>query len=66
MNAPQMAPAQTEFNTMEVVGVYRLVDKVHWQLYTARKEILRRMGVVRSTAPSKARRTPRMGGKYLT
>lgn len=40
------APAQTEFNTMEVVGVYRLVDKVHWQLYTARKKLLRRMGVV--------------------
>ena len=38
------APAQTEFNTMEIVGVYRLVDKVHWQLYTARKEILQRMG----------------------
>ena len=40
------APAQTEFNTMEIVGVYRLVDKVHYKLYTARKEILRRMGVV--------------------
>ena len=40
------APAQTEFNTMEIVGVYRLVDKVQWKLYTARKEILRRMGVV--------------------
>ena len=59
------APAQTEFNTMEVVGVYRLVDKVHWQLYTARKEILRRMGVV-PDGTVEGETNERLGGKVLS
>ena len=59
------APAQTEFNTMEVVGVYRLVDKVHWQLYTARKEILRRMGVV-PDGTAEGETNERLGGKVLS